>query len=234
SASTRIIAAAWWLFSFVLVSSYTANLASFLTRERLRSPIESAEDLAKQTEILYGCVRSGSTEAFFKDSKHETYERMWNGMKDDLVSSNAEGVERVERGGYAFLMESTSIEHVVQRRCQLTQVGGLLDSKGYGIAMPQESGTLQMLKDRWWKVKDPARRCPDDQAASRHDAASELGLPKVGGVFVVLLAGLGLACIIAFAEFFFKARSSRKRRRNTSAGASTSGRPVDISDKHLL
>ncbi|KAL1444965.1 hypothetical protein MTO96_029410, partial [Rhipicephalus appendiculatus] len=137
SASTRIIAAAWWLFSFVLVSSYTANLASFLTRERLRSPIESVEDLAKQNEILYGCVRSGSTEAFFKDSKHETYERMWNAMKDDLVSSNAEGVERVERGGYAFLMESTSIEYVAQRQCQLTQVGGLLDSKGYGIAMPQ-------------------------------------------------------------------------------------------------
>ncbi|KAL3196456.1 hypothetical protein MRX96_045239 [Rhipicephalus microplus] len=233
SASTRIMAVAWWLFSFVLVSSYTANLASFLTRERLQSPIESAEDLAKQTEILYGCVRSGSTEAFFKDSKHETYERMWNAMKHDLVSSNAEGVERVERGGYAFLMESSSIEYAAQRRCQLTQVGGLLDSKAYGIAMPQgspyrgvlssamlrlqESGTLEMLKDRWWKVADSARRCPDDPVASRSDAASELGLPKVGGVFVVLLAGLGLACVIAFAEFFFKARSSRKRHQSLGA-----------------
>nr|XP_037280397.1 glutamate receptor ionotropic, kainate 2-like [Rhipicephalus microplus] len=250
SASTRILVAAWWLFSFVLVSSYTANLASFLTRERLQSPIESVEDLAKQTEVLYGCVRSGSTQAFFKDSKHETYERMWNVMKDDLVSSNTEGVERVERGGYAFLMESASIEYVAQRRCELTQLRGLLDSKGYGIAMPQgspyrsvlsstilslqESGTLQTLKDRWWKVNDPARRCPDDQAASRTDAVSELGLPKVGGVFVVLLAGLGLACLIAFAEFFFKACSSREKRRNASTGASTSGQPVDINDKYLL
>ncbi|KAH7987854.1 hypothetical protein HPB51_026522 [Rhipicephalus microplus] len=157
---------------------------------------------------------------------------MWNVMKDNLVSSNAEGVERVERGGYAFLMESTSIDYVAQRRCELTQLRGLLDSKGYGIAMPQgspyrsvlsstilrlqESGILQTLKDRWWKVKDPVRRCPDDQAASRTDAVSELGLPKVGGVFVVLLAGLGLACLIAFAEFFFKARSSREKRRNAS------------------
>ncbi|KAH9381582.1 hypothetical protein HPB48_005273 [Haemaphysalis longicornis] len=134
--STRIIAAAWWFFSFVVISSYTANLASFLTRERLRSPIESVDDLAKQSEIRYGCVRSGSTQAFFKESKHETYERMWQTMKEDLVSSNAEGVARVEAGGYAFLMESTSIEYVVQRRCQLTQIGGLLDSKGYGIATP--------------------------------------------------------------------------------------------------
>lgn len=30
------------------------------------SPIESAEDLAKQTKIKYGALRGGSTAAFFK------------------------------------------------------------------------------------------------------------------------------------------------------------------------
>lgn len=39
-------------------------------------------------------------------------------------------------GNYAFLMESTSIEYVIERNCELTQVGSMLDSKGYGIAMP--------------------------------------------------------------------------------------------------
>ena len=55
-----------------------------------------------------------------------------------FTSSNDEGVERVRTGkrGYAFLMESTSIEYTVQKHCGLMQVGGLLDSKGYGIAMP--------------------------------------------------------------------------------------------------
>lgn len=52
--------------------------------------------------------------------------------------NNQEGVERVQKGKgrYAFFMESTSIEYEVERKCDLTQVGGLLDSKGYGIAMP--------------------------------------------------------------------------------------------------
>lgn len=55
-----------------------------------------------------------------------------------FTASNVEGVERVVkgRGNYAFLMESTSIEYVIERNCELTQVGGMLDSKGYGIAMP--------------------------------------------------------------------------------------------------
>lgn len=49
-----------------MISSYTANLAAFLTVEKLVSPIESAEDLAKQDKIKYGCVQSGSTRTFFE------------------------------------------------------------------------------------------------------------------------------------------------------------------------
>lgn len=71
-----------------------------------------------------------------------TYQRMWAAMESARPSvftkSNGEGVDRVQKGkgGYAFLMESTSIEYEVAKHCDLRQVGGLLDSKGYGIAMP--------------------------------------------------------------------------------------------------
>ncbi len=36
--------------------------------------------------------------------------------------------------------------------------------------------------------------------------ANELSLANVGGVFVVLLAGMGLACLIAVFEFIWKSR----------------------------
>lgn len=36
-------------------------------------------------------------------------------------------------------MESTMLDYAVQRDCNLTQIGGLLDSKGYGIATPKGS-----------------------------------------------------------------------------------------------
>ena len=47
-----------------------------------------------------------------------------------FVKDYERGIERVKRGGYAFLMESTMLDYVVQRDCNLTQIGGLLDSKG--------------------------------------------------------------------------------------------------------
>lgn len=61
---------------------------------------------------------------------------MWSAMEAQrpsvFTSSNDEGVDRVikGKGGYAFLMESTSIEYVIERNCDLTQIGGMLDSKG--------------------------------------------------------------------------------------------------------
>lgn len=36
-------------------------------------------------------------------------------------------------------MESISIEYVIERNCELTQIGNMLDSKGYGIAMRQSN-----------------------------------------------------------------------------------------------
>ncbi|XP_026678348.1 glutamate receptor ionotropic, kainate 2-like [Diaphorina citri] len=105
------------------------------------------------------------------DSKIEIYQKMWRYMESKrpsvFVSDYEEGVKRVLEGDYAFLMESTMLDYEVQRNCNLTQIGGLLDSKGYGIATPkgspwrdrislailelQEKGTIQMLYDKWWK-----------------------------------------------------------------------------------
>ncbi len=53
-----------------------------------------------------------------------------------FTKSSDEGVARVKNGSYAFLMESTSNEYIRQRDCELMQIGGLLDSKGYGIGLP--------------------------------------------------------------------------------------------------
>lgn len=61
-----MVAGVWWFFTLIIISSYTANLAAFLTIEKMVSPIEGAEDLAKQTKIKYGSVASGSTKAFFE------------------------------------------------------------------------------------------------------------------------------------------------------------------------
>ncbi len=50
SLSTRVLIGSWWFFSLIMIASYTANLAAFLTTKRLKSPIDDIDALAKQTE----------------------------------------------------------------------------------------------------------------------------------------------------------------------------------------
>ncbi|XP_019390074.1 PREDICTED: glutamate receptor 2 isoform X8 [Crocodylus porosus] len=176
SLSGRIVGGVWWFFTLIIISSYTANLAAFLTVERMVSPIESAEDLSKQTEIAYGTLDSGSTKEFFRRSKIAVFDKMWTYMKSAepsvFVRTTAEGVSRVRKskGKYAYLLESTMNEYIEQRKpCDTMKVGGNLDSKGYGIATPKgsslrnavnlavlklnEQGLLDKLKNKWWYDK---------------------------------------------------------------------------------
>ena len=144
----------------------------------------------------------------------ERYQKMWRYMEshvaETFVNSYEEGVNRVLNGSYAFLGESAMLDYLVQRNCNLTQIGGLLDSKGYGIATPkgskwrdkiskailflQEKGVIQMYYDKWWKSHG---RWSDNQDcnnrrntwAGKQASAAALGVVNIGGVFVVLLVG---------------------------------------------
>ena len=48
-----------------------------------------------------------------------------------MVGNNDEGIERVKstNGKYAFFMESSSIQYIIERDCDVTQIGGTLDTK---------------------------------------------------------------------------------------------------------
>ncbi|XP_055852904.1 glutamate receptor ionotropic, kainate 2-like [Episyrphus balteatus] len=228
--STRIVGSVWWFFTIILVSSYTANLAAFLTVESVSSPIESAEDLAAgKGNVKYGAKKGGSTFTFFQEANYPTYEKIYEFMKENpeyMTTTNNEGVERVENENYAFFMESTTIEYVVERKCTLAQVGQLLDEKGYGIAMRknspyrdvlslailelQEQGVLAKMKTKWWKEKRGGGACAEDDGSSQ---ANELGMPNLGGVFFVLFVGCILASLIGVCEWilsiYFRARDNK-------------------------
>uniref|UniRef100_UPI00358E4D65 glutamate receptor 4-like n=1 Tax=Myxine glutinosa TaxID=7769 RepID=UPI00358E4D65 len=226
----RIVGGVWWFFTLIIISSYTANLAAFLTVERMVSPIESADDLAKQTEIAYGTIDSGSTKEFFRRSKLAVFEKMWSYMKSAeppaFARTNKEGVARVRKskGKYAFLMESTMNEYIEQRKpCDTMKVGGNLDSKGYGIATRKgsglgtavnlavlklnEQGLLDKFKNKWWFDKGECGR----GGGESKEKTSALSLSNVAGVFYILVGGLGLAMLVALIEFCYKSRSDAKR-----------------------
>ncbi|KAB7497722.1 Glutamate receptor 4, partial [Armadillidium nasatum] len=145
SLSGRVVGCVWWFFTLILISSYTANLAAFLTVERMSSPIQTADDLSRQSVIEYGMRSAGSTKQFFQNSQISVYSRMWDFMvtrKHVFTNSYEEGIERVRTsyGKYAFLLESVKNDYVnEQLPCDTMRIGPNLNENGYGVATPKGS-----------------------------------------------------------------------------------------------
>lgn len=170
-AAIRVV---WWITLFFLSAHYIAHLTATLTSEKFNKgsshELYSIEQLAAQKEIQYGPIRGGATQGFFQNSTTPTYAKMWQQMQtfnpSVFMKSVDEGVARVKKGNFAFFTESSSIEYILERECDLYQVGGLLDSKGYGIALKEgspyrqplslailalrENGVIATIKSRWW------------------------------------------------------------------------------------
>uniref|UniRef100_A0AAN0LHA1 Glutamate receptor 1 n=1 Tax=Polyphagotarsonemus latus TaxID=1204166 RepID=A0AAN0LHA1_9ACAR len=218
----RIAGSVWWFFTLIIISSYTANLAAFLTVERMVTPINSADDLAKQTEVEYGVLKDSSTQEFFRNSQVQVFRRMWEFMSARphvFVDTYTEGIARVResKGKYAFLMESTQNDYINTRLpCDTMKVDRNLDAKGFGIATPlysslhvklnlgvlllTEKGDLTRLENKWWF----------DQCKSNSDTndfteiQTSLTLDNVEGCFYILLAGLVCSFLVAIIDLFIR------------------------------
>jgi glutamate receptor, ionotropic, invertebrate len=124
-----------------MVSSYTANLAAFLTIEKPVPIINNLKDMYDNTMNKkisgFGAMSEGSTESFFKQSDIPLHQNIFKYMKDNptMMMGKEEGLEKAKAEKYAYISESSTIEYYEQRHCQIAHVGDKLDEKGYGIAM---------------------------------------------------------------------------------------------------
>uniref|UniRef100_A0A8C9RAX3 Glutamate receptor n=1 Tax=Scleropages formosus TaxID=113540 RepID=A0A8C9RAX3_SCLFO len=236
SVALRIVMGSWWLFTLVVCSSYTANLAAYLTVSRMDSTIRTFQDLAKQIDLSYGTVRDSAVYDYFRAKgtnpleQDSTFAELWrtiskNNGQDHSVSSPSEGIRKVSKGPYAFLWDMAVVEYaaLTDDDCTITVTGNSMSSKGYGIAMQhgspyrdlfsqkilelQEKGDLDILKQKWWPRTG---RCDLNSHAHVQPDGRALKLHSFAGVFCILAAGLLLACLVAGLEVWWNGNRCRQ------------------------
>ena len=57
---------------------------------------------------------------------------------------------------------------------------------------------LEKLKDQWWNKNPEKKKC--DKADEQSDGIS---IQNIGGVFIVIFVGIGLACITLIFEYYY-------------------------------
>ncbi|TKR81531.1 hypothetical protein L596_015387 [Steinernema carpocapsae] len=271
--SGRLVAATWWLFGFIIIASYTANLAAFLTVSRLDKPIDSLDDLAKQYKIEYAPMAGTASETYFRrmaDIEEKFYNiwkrmalnesmslkdrsqlaiwdypvtdkftNMWRYMKESqLPKTFEEAVDRVlnSKDGFAYIGDATEIKYAALTNCKLQQVGTEFSRKPYAIAVQTGSALkddisktilqllnkrkLEILKEKWWAENPNKMVCP-----SLEDDSNGISIQNIGGVFIVILAGIVLALITLIFEYFCTRKRIKKTTRHLSRKLTSVGLP---------
>eukprot|EP00081_Caenorhabditis_elegans_P011196 NP_001337311.1 GLutamate Receptor family (AMPA) [Caenorhabditis elegans] len=256
--SGRLVAATWWLFGFIIIASYTANLAAFLTVSRLEQPISSLDDLAKQYKIEYAPIKGSASETYFRRMAEieetfynmwkemslnesmsprdraklavwdypvsDKFTNMWRYMQESKLPVNMDtAVDRVLNSvdGFAFIGDATEIKYAALTNCNLQQVGTEFSRKPYAIAV--QSGhilkdkissailmllnerRLETLKEKWWTDNPNKVSCPDSS-----DESDGISIQNIGGVFIVILAGIALSIVTLAFEYYYYKRKARK------------------------
>lgn len=90
----RVLVIGFWFFCQIMMATYTANLAAFMTSKRLTTEIHSLNELASQNVIKYSAVAGTVSEAYFTRMKRieDNFFEMWKNMsysesqsRDDLT-----------------------------------------------------------------------------------------------------------------------------------------------------
>ncbi|XP_062610327.1 glutamate receptor ionotropic, kainate 3-like [Saccostrea cucullata] len=238
--SQRILTAGFLFFVLITVSSYTANMAAFLTTNNLEKQIQSLEELVDSPEFECGTVRSSATMNFFKTSDNKIYRAAWKKMSQGgLVASSQEGRERVKREKYAFIFDYMINSYSELTTCETKMVGTPFRLQEHGVVMKQgapfktnininllkvkESPVMAQLKNKWWENK---RKC--DLMESQPTV--EFGIKHMAGVFIVGAAGL--VCAILF--FLVKKWFVHVKNKEKSTGPDTGTKETIYSpDKNI-
>ncbi|PVD37584.1 hypothetical protein C0Q70_00180 [Pomacea canaliculata] len=215
SVSARCLVGFWWLFTILMSSTYTANLAAFLTVTIEGSPVNSLTELAESSD-LRPLVKQGSNPyTLFQNADNPVYREVWYKMSNmPVVKSNLEAERYVLHQHYAFITDASQLEYIMLENCssyalakEIFNTGGFgfvlpekapyLDVVNYNIMKMQEAGLIDKWKQIWWSSADSC------DTNSRTSDAKELDLQSLSGIFCIFLGVALVAVLIKVLEIAF-------------------------------
>ena len=121
--------------------------------------IKSVRDLLTQSEIQYGTLDTGVIIRAFKSTNNTVYRMLWRNMQrfepSVFTETNEEGIDRVRREKYAYVLPTTIGEYISMRApCDLVTVDRFLMKRGYSLAVQKDSHLLQELNRALYILKD--------------------------------------------------------------------------------
>ncbi|XP_075258442.1 uncharacterized protein LOC142350476 [Convolutriloba macropyga] len=202
--ATKCITHIWAGISVLVVSCYTANLASFMTGRLTYLDLDISVMINSQKEYSYGAVKGSSVQKYIG----EQWAHMQPILAKHLVNSASDAFQQLKNGTLDAYFDDAPIvywEVATDPDCKLVAVGNTFGDDYYGIVVSNDISWdpfymtlneyinryrdnlyLDKLREKWL---EDYRSCP-----SRDEIQNSLGLSHIGGLFYALIA----ACVVSF------------------------------------
>ncbi|XP_064594549.1 glutamate receptor U1-like [Liolophura sinensis] len=223
--ASRTLVASWWLFTMVIVASYTSTLTAALAVEKTELPFNTIEEMVEQSQYKWGGTYGSYMFMLFPKSENEIYKKLWNGIQrfwkenpNLLNKSHAVQVNRVRAGGYVYLNDKSKNLIEIAQDCTLAMGKQEFLPLNFGIGLQQdspykelfdhhmitvvESGLLELWKSKWWPEMN---NCTSSGPAS----VKAISVADVQGGYLVLGIGIGSALITFILENLIKRTAAR-------------------------
>lgn len=234
----RLWALLWWIFCIFIWLLYISMLTSALITARTtittthssKTSQEVLQELMNDGVPAIGCINSGSTMTFFKQSQIGIYQQYGRYLQENpqvMVSSYAEGINRVRKSGgaYALIMESLTSQLAADTEpCDTLVTSGSLNTRTYAVALRKnstlkgiidhgilslmETGTLRKLYEKWFH--NTSSSCTDPKLDILPKVYnSSMTLHEVSGLFYLLIGFVVISIAVAAAEYYIRTRNMR-------------------------
>ncbi|XP_026500271.1 glutamate receptor 1-like [Vanessa tameamea] len=189
SLSGRIVSVVWCFFALILISIYTANMASYLTMTRINEPLHT-----------YTRVTTCPADYIKRPPKSTTQvqEDLWMGF---ISTDSFLGSDEVKKP--CEMLVSVTQSGVKDFAIAFPKGSKLRDGVNLALQALRNEGELQQLVRKWFI---DAKCSIDSQVHGK-----ELTLTQVAGLFYILIGGLGLALGVALLEFIRHGRNAAAR-----------------------
>ncbi|XP_043249876.1 ionotropic receptor 25a [Colletes gigas] len=159
--SSRTLVAAYWLFVVLMLATFTANLAAFLTVERMQTPVQSLEQLARQSRINYTVLANSSVHQYFMNMKNAE-DKLYTVWKEITLNSTS---DQVEYRVWDYPIKE-QYGHILQA---ITQVGPVASAEeGFRKVIESENSEFAFIHD---------------SSAIKYEVTRNCNLTEVGEVF---------------------------------------------------
>nr|CAD7428092.1 unnamed protein product [Timema monikensis] len=221
--SGRTLVAAYWLFVVLMLATFTANLAAFLTVERMKSPVASLEQLARQSRINYTVVKDSDTHEYFKNMKNAE-EVLYNVWKDITLNSSSDQ-SKYRVWDYPI---KEQYGHILQA---ITQTGPVeTPAIGFQKVIDDEEGKFAFIHDAAQIRYEVSRNCNLTEVGEMFaEQPYAIAVQQGRGVFIATLFGLALAMITLAGEIFYY-----KRKKTNTVGVPNVGHQPPVGPKKQI